>query len=192
MSEKRSLNHMIAVTNRKLCEGDFLDQIRYLASTDIEAIILREKDLTEREYERLAAEVLAICAKENKKCILHSQIGAARRLGCPNIHLPLAVLMANRDALEGFVHIGTSVHSVEDARKAEAAGATCLTAGHIFDTDCKKGLPGRGLDFLQDVCVAVQLPVYAIGGITQENLDEVIAAGAAGGCMMSAAMRLGK
>ncbi|MCD8221197.1 MAG: thiamine phosphate synthase [Clostridiales bacterium] len=192
MSEKCSLNHMIAVTNRKLCDGDFLEQIRYLASTDIEAIILREKDLTETEYERLAADVLAVCAERNKKCILHSYIGVARRLGCPAVHLPLAALLANREALADFIHIGTSVHSIEEARRAEAAGATCLIAGHIFDTDCKKGLPGRGLPFLRDVCAAVQLPVYAIGGVTQDNVEEVMTAGAVGGCMMSAAMRLGK
>lgn len=183
---------MIAVTNRKLCDGDFLEQIRYLASTDIEAIILREKDLTETEYERLAADVLAVCAERNKKCILHSYIGVARRLGCLAVHLPLAALLANREALADFIHIGTSVHSIEEARRAEAAGATCLIAGHIFDTDCKKGLPGRGLPFLRDVCAAVQLPVYAIGGVTQDNVEEVMTAGAVGGCMMSAAMRLGK
>ena len=69
------------------------------------------------------------------------------------------------DYQQFFKVIGTSVHSVEDAIKAEQLGATYMTAGHIFATDCKKGLPPRGLDFLKNVCDTVQIPVYAIGGI---------------------------
>ena len=116
----------------------------------------------------------------------------AAKLNCENIHLPLPVLMelSEKDALESFKHIGTSVHSVEDALAAEKAGATCLTAGHIFDTDCKKGLPGRGLTFLENVCHRTKLPVYAIGGITPENLEVVRHAGAVGGCMMSLSMKI--
>ena len=183
---------MMAVTNRHLCDRDFLEQIAFLASTDIDGIILREKDMTAEAYECLAKEVLAICNKHHKKCILHSFAEVAVKLNCENIHLPLPVLteLSEKGALEGFKHIGTSVHSVEDALAAENAGATCLTAGHIFDTDCKKGLPGRGLAFLEKVCHSTKLPVYAIGGITPENLEEVRRAGAVGGCMMSLSMRI--
>ena len=188
----RSYAHMMAVTNRHLCDRDFLEQIEFLASTDIDAIILREKDMTPDEYEHLAKDVLMICHEHHKKCILHSFAEVAAKLNCENIHLPLPVLMelSEKDALEGFKHIGTSVHSVEDALAAEKAGATCLTAGHIFDTDCKKGLPGRGLAFLENVCHRTKLPVYAIGGITPENLEVVRHAGAVGGCMMSLSMKI--
>ena len=188
----RSYAHMMAVTNRHLCDRDFLEQIEFLASTDIDAIILREKDMTPDEYEHLAKDVLMICHEHHKKCILHSFAEVAAKLNCENIHLPLPVLMelSEKDALEGFKHIGTSVHSVEDALAAEKAGATCLTAGHIFDPDCKKGLPGRGLTFLENVCHRTKLPVYAIGGITPENLEVVRHAGAVGGCMMSLSMKI--
>ena len=131
-----------------------------------------------------------ICHEHHKKCILHSFAEVAAKLHCENIHLPLPVLMelSEKDALEGFKHIGTSVHSVEDALAAEKAGATCLTAGHIFDTDCKKGLPGRGLTFLENVCHRTKLPVYAIGGITPERLPAITQAGAASCCVMSQMM----
>ena len=188
----RSYAHMMAVTNRHLCDRDFLEQIEFLASTDIDAIILREKDMTPEAYECLAKDVLAICEKHHKKCIFHSFAEVAEKLHCENIHLPLHILteLSEKGVLKCFKHIGTSVHSVEDALAAEKAGATCLTAGHIFDTDCKKGLPGRGLTFLENVCQSTKLPVYAIGGITPENLEEVRRAGAVGGCMMSLSMRI--
>jgi thiamine-phosphate pyrophosphorylase len=185
--------NMIAVTNRHLCHTDFLEQIEVLASTELEAIILREKDLSQKEYMCLAKEVLAICRKHNKKCILHSFVQVARELDCPTIHLPLSLLLQHADngktELDYFTEIGTSVHSTEDALLACRLGATYLTAGHIFETDCKKGLPGRGLTFLKNVCDSVSVPVYGIGGITPENLGQVMETGATGGCMMSLAMK---
>lgn len=70
-------------------------------------------------------------------------------------------------------------------------GCTYITAGHIFETDCKRGLPGRGLEFLREVCRAVTIPVYAIGGIEPKRMAEIFAAGAAGACVMSGPMVCG-
>lgn len=67
-------------------------------------------------------------------------------------------------------------------------GATYITAGHIFATDCKKGVPPRGLDFLSSVCSFVNIPVYAIGGISPVNAQKAIDAGAEGVCIMSGLM----
>ena len=69
-------------------------------------------------------------------------------------------------------------------------GADYVFAGNIFETDCKKGLPGRGLEFLENVCEAVNIPVYAIGGISEEKMPQILGTGAAGGCMMSGFMQL--
>lgn len=63
------------------------------------------------------------------------------------------------------------------------------TLGHIFATQCKPGLPPRGLALLKEVCTHSPIPVYAIGGITLANLPQVLEAGAAGGCMMSGFMK---
>lgn len=182
---------MIAVTNRHLCKRDFLEQIGNLAADDrIEAIILREKDMSEGDYRELAKKVLACCGLYHKKCILHTFISVARGLHCPYIHLPYSVFLKSMGQVKtmGFQEIGTSVHSVEDAMKAEHLGATYLIAGHVFDTDCKKGLPGRGVEFLREVCRSVTVPVYGIGGITPQNLPQVLETGAKGGCSMSLAM----
>ena len=68
-------------------------------------------------------------------------------------------------------------------------GANYITAGHIFETDCTKDIPGRGLDFLREVCSAVSIPVYAIGGISKDNFMKIQETGAAGACIMSGFMR---
>ncbi len=86
--------------------------------------------------------------------------------------------------------VGTSVHSPEQLQTAEQLGADYVTAGHIFATDCKKGLPPRGTDFLSDICSRTKLPVYAIGGITSDRIPELRQTGAVGACIMSGTMQL--
>lgn len=180
---------IICVTNRGITSENFLTRVDKIAMARPAGIILREKDLSEAKYEKLAENVLAVCRKYEVRCILHSFVNVAIELKCDAIHLPLLRLLEMTEAQkEKFSVIGASCHSVEDAVIAEKCGCTYITAGHIFDTDCKKGLPGRGIDFLREVCEKVEIPVYAIGGISPENVENVRAAGAAGVCVMSGAM----
>ena len=184
-----TFKHLLAVTNRRLCERAFLEQIEWLASCRPAGVILREKDLPEEEYFLLAEQVLSVCKKYGTPCIFHTWTDAARRLGCPQIHLPLWRLREVYKELEEFQVVGASVHSVAEAEEAQRLGATYLTAGHIFPTDCKKGVPARGLEFLKEVCGTVSIPVYGIGGVTQENAEMILAQGAKGYCVMSGVMR---
>ncbi len=185
-----SESHIICITNRALCAGDYLTRISAVAGAGARAVVVREKDLAEDAYAALAAQVLERCAGSGTPCVLHTYPQAAMRLGCPRIHLPLARLRRlNGEERAFFTCTGASVHSVEEAREAVRLGASYLTAGHIFATDCKKGLPPRGLDFLRAVCAAVPVPVYAIGGVGAENLADVRRCGAAGACVMSGLMR---
>ena len=83
---------VIAVTNRKLCDGDFLDQIKKICQMKPQAIILREKDLSEEEYRILSEEVLSVCKKYEIPCILHKFWKTALELECTSVHLPLPEL----------------------------------------------------------------------------------------------------
>lgn len=181
---------ILCITNRKLCKGDFPARIAAIAAQQPAGIILREKDLPEPEYAALAEQIMKICSTHGVPCILHSFPQTAAALHADFLHLPLPVLRglpdAARTALPAF---GVSCHAVGDAQEAAAAGASYLIAGHIFATDCKKGLPGRGLAFLHDVCSSVTLPVYAIGGISPDNAGAVMQQGAAGICVMSGLMQ---
>lgn len=181
----------ICVTNRTLCRDDFLTRIDHIAKKGVaDAILLREKDLTEREYLELAEKVLSICKSHNRRCILHTYYKAAKELGCKEIHLPLPLLQKMREegAKQWFTTVGTSVHSLKQANLAMHLQADYMTAGHIFETDCKKGLPGRGLSFLSKVVCESEVPVYGIGGISADNAGQVMETGAAGVCIMSGFM----
>ena len=183
---------LICVTNRKLVRGDFLERLEEIAWQRPAGILLREKDLAPEEYRKLARDVQSICEKAGVPCILHSFTGVAEELEADALHLPLPLLRKLPGEDRGrFRQLGASCHSVADAREAQSLGCTYITAGHIFDTDCKRGLPGRGLDFLREVCGAVTIPVYAIGGIEPKRMAEIFAAGAAGACVMSGPMVCG-
>ena len=181
----------ICVTNRTLCRDDFLTRIDHIAKKGVaDAILLREKDLTEREYLELAEKVLSICKAHNRRCILHTYYKAAKELGCKEIHLTLPLLQKMREEGEKqwFTTVGTSVHSLKQANLAMHLQADYMTAGHIFETDCKKGLPGRGLSFLSKVVCKSEVPVYGIGGISADNAGQIMETGAAGVCIMSGFM----
>lgn len=181
---------MICITNRHLCREDFLERIRSLAGIpEIEKIILREKDMAQEEYESLAEQCRDICRQAGKPFAVNQFIRSARKLEIPEVQISFAQMEENREYLREFSSVGVSVHSSEEARQAEKLGASYIIAGHIYATNCKKGIPPRGLSYLKEVCASTGLPVYAIGGITPCNMTEVLAAGAAGGCMMSGFMK---
>ncbi|AVQ39102.1 thiamine phosphate synthase [Clostridium botulinum] len=186
---------LLAITNRHLCNNEFLEQIQDICTLNAKnrviesvSIVLREKDLSENDYKKLAAKVLNICKKNNTECILHTYYKVAKELNCKKIHLPLHVLKSNPNIYKDFDEVGVSIHSVSEAIEAINLGATYITAGHIFATDCKKDLPPRGLSFLSSVCSSVNIPVYAIGGISPANAEKAINAGAEGVCIMSGLM----
>ena len=191
----KQYEHTIAITNRTLVQGDFLEQMKKVIRLHPHAVILREKDLSDDAYEALAEKILGLCEAEGVRCFLHSRIAVARNLGCRRIHLSVPVLEAMSEAeriglKHDFAEISVSCHSLEDVDIAVKNGASQIILGTIFETECKKGLKGKGLGFVEAICKSCPLPVYAIGGISLERLPQVRKAGAAGGCMMSWFMKL--
>lgn len=181
---------IIAVTNRHLSQRPYFEQIERICRKHPQAILLRERDLPEKEYVCLLNQVQQVCSRYHVTCIAHTYIQTGLCQNIPRIHLPLPALQSQPELRELFLQIGVSVHSIGEAELAWKLGADYLTAGHIFSTDCKPGLPPRGTEFLKSVCQAVDIPVYSIGGMqgTEECISEMISCGAAGICVMSECM----
>lgn len=179
----------IAVTHRKLCDRPFLEQIQRVLAQKPVGLILREKDLSWKDYAALARQVIPLCQQAEVPCYLNGFPQAGEELSHPWLQLSFPLLM-QYGRPRNTKRLGVSVHSVEQAVQAQRQGADFLMAGHIFPTGCKPGLPPRGLEFLQQVCQAVTIPVYAIGGITPENAPTALKAGAEGVCIMSGAMKI--
>lgn len=172
---------ILCVTNQILCKGDYLQQLQKIASAKPDAMILREKQLSETAYQAVAEQVQRICQGQGVQLICNHQISVAERLS-----LPVQVSVSQLEQASTLsVPFGVSVHKLEEAKQAERAGASWVIAGHIFATACKPDLPPRGLSFLQEIKQAVSIPVYGIGGIHVQNAAQVQVIGADGICMMS-------
>lgn len=180
---------LFAVTKRSLCQGDFLRQIERLANSGVAAIILREKDLLQADYLQLAQQCQLRLQTTEVPLIINQHVEIARQLEIKMIQLSFPVFAQQWQSLQDFRQVLVSVHTLPEAVQAEQWGAHGLIAGHIFPTDCKRSMMPRGLAFLQQVCFAVQLPVYAIGGITAETIASIEKSQAAGACVMSQAMQ---
>ena len=182
---------LVAVTNRHLVKSSLEKQLEkiFQASVRPQRLVLREKDLPEKEYLELYQQVAPLCRQYGVELLLHNFWQLALRLHAP-LQVPLSLLrLAELQARKAELPLlGTSVHSLAEAQEAVALGADYLVAGHIFPTSCKPGLPPRGLDFLREICSKVDLPVYAIGGLQlgrPRQLDQVRACGAKGAFFMS-------
>ncbi len=178
---------VIAVTNRKLCTDNFVLRVREILSAEPFEVILREKDLSDDKYCQLAKEIVA----DNngyKKVLALNRPEIALELGIENVHLTMQQLMEH--GRPSFIkRAGVSVHSAEEAETAQKLGADYLIAGHIYATDCKKGVPPRGIEFFRGVCESVDIPVFAIGGISENNFNEPLENGGTGVCLMSEFMK---
>lgn len=180
---------LFVITNSQLCNDDFLLRFEDIVKAQPDRIILREKQLSEGEYTILAEKCMNICNKYEVPFSVNTFVNTAKRLNICDIHIPLFMLKNNPLLMKNFQTVGTSVHSVEEAKTAEKLGASYIIAGHIFATDCKKGLEPRGIDFLKEVKSAVNIPVFAIGGIGMEQISPVMQTGADGICVMSHFMK---
>ena len=180
---------IIAVTNRHLSRKPFLEQLEGIAAAGVQAVILREKDLAPQTYFELALQARAICQRYNTALIPHTFTDAALRLKSASIHLPLPMLTANPDISRNFTRVGASVHSVDEALEASRLGADYLIAGHIFATASKDGATPKGPALLHEIRAAVDLPLYAIGGVTPQNITAVKRCRVNGVCIMSGLMQ---
>lgn len=187
---------LMAVTDRKLCRRELPEQVQLVCAGDLKpaAVILREKDLAPSAYEQLALEIMSVCAEYKVQLIVHSFWQTALNIQCKYIHLPLPILRTDefQRQRKDFQLIGVSVHSSREAQEAVLLGANYLTAGHIYATACKEGVPGRGCAWLREICSQSAIPVYAIGGIATDGrqFKELQQCGAAGACIMSGFMCL--
>ena len=195
------------ITNRKLCENENLErQIEKIFSAykrkiiledfEIVALTLREKDLDKNEYLNLVKKIYPICKRYRIDLILHQNydLNLDKKYKIEGIHLSYDNFKSlnkniREELIKKYKKIGVSIHSVDEAKEVENLGANYVVAGHIFKTDCKKDLEPRGLKFIQELSLILTIPIFAIGGINQENSHLVINSGAFGICMMSSLMK---
>ena len=182
------------ITNRLLCKNDFFEQIEYICKQNLYALILREKDLDDKIYEEFAVKCNDICTKNNVLFFINTKINIAQKLKIKNVQVSFEDFITNKETLNSFDTVAVSVHSLSEALTVqkfveETSQNIFLIAGHIFETDCKKGLAPKGIEFLKEICANVEIPVFAIGGINQNTIKQLKGINIEGVCLMSEFMK---
>jgi thiamine-phosphate pyrophosphorylase len=188
VTDRRSLAASESEAERLLVE-----KIAAASASGIDWVQIREKDLPAKQLASLipptvTSSPLGRDAKGGARLILNDRLDLALTAGLSAVHLGESSLLvreakelASRVAGEREFLVGVSCHSLESAKAAQRDGADYIFFGPVFATPSKAafGLP-QGLDRLARVCEEVSIPVLAIGGISAENAQSCLWAGASG------------
>ena len=154
-------------------------------------IQLRDKLLSKKELLPIAQQLKELCAEHNVLFIVNDYLDIALAADADGLHLGQNDLpvKAARKLLPIDKILGCSTTTVDQAVTAESEGADYIAVGSIYPTTSKETAKVIGLDGLCQIRQAVTLPLVAIGGITQDNAAEVIAAGASSVAVISAILQ---
>jgi thiamine-phosphate pyrophosphorylase len=157
----------------------------------LRAVQLREKDLTGRQLFELAGELREVTRKYGAKLLINDRVDVALAIGADGVHLGKAGLPVPeaRRILGSERLIGYSAHGAAEALQAQRDGADFVTLGPIYQTPSKTqfGEP-LGVGVLAEATRVVTIPVFALGGVKQATVGEVLSAGARGIALISAIM----
>ena len=179
----REALRLYLVTNRYQDSlENFLEKVETACRSGVTIIQLREKNLTTNQYYQLAKQVKEITDAYQVPLIIDDRLDVCLAVDAAGLHigddeLPVSVA---RQVLGPEKILGVTAKTVKRALEAETSGADYLGTGAIFPTTTKENAPITLISTLKTICQRVAIPVVAIGGVTSENIDQLIGTGIAG------------
>ena len=179
----REALRLYLVTNRYQDSLEsFLEKIETACRSGVTIIQLREKNLTTNQYYQLAKQVKEITDAYQVPLIIDDRLDVCLAVDAAGLHigddeLPVSVA---RKVLGPEKILGVTAKTVKRALEAEEGGANYLGTGAIFPTTTKENAPITLISTLKTICQTVAIPVVAIGGLTSENIEQLIGTGIAG------------
>ncbi|HGQ3631721.1 TPA: thiamine phosphate synthase [Streptococcus pneumoniae] len=179
----REALRLYLVTNRYQDSVEsFLAKVETACRSGVTIVQLREKNLTTNQYYQLAKQVKEITVAYQVPLIIDDRLDVCLAVDAAGLHigddeLPVSVA---RKVLGPEKILGVTAKTVKRALEAEKSGADYLGTGVIFPTTTKENAPITLISTLKTICQTVAIPVVAIGGLTSENIDQLIGTGIAG------------
>ena len=179
----REALRLYLVTNRYQDSVEsFLEKVETACRSGVTIVQLREKNLTTNQYYQLAKQVKEITDAYQVPLIIDDRLDVCLAVDAAGLHIgddELPVPVA-RQVLGPDKILGVTAKTVKRALEAEEGGADYLGTGAIFPTTTKENAPITLISTLKTICQRVAIPVVAIGGLTSENIDQLIGTGIAG------------
>ena len=179
----REALRLYLVTNRYQDSLEsFLEKVETACRSGVTIVQLREKNLTTNQYYQLAKQVKEITDAYQVPLIIDDRLDVCLAVDAAGLHIgddELPVPVA-RKVLGPEKILGVTAKTVKRALEAEEGGANYLGTGAIFPTTTKENAPITLISTLKTICQRVAIPVVAIGGLTSENIEQLIGTGIAG------------
>ena len=179
----REALRLYLVTNRYQDSLEsFLEKVETACRSGVTIVQLREKNLTTNQYYQLAKQVKEITDSYQVPLIIDDRLDVCLAVDAAGLHigddeLPVSVA---RQVLGPDKILGVTAKTVKRALEAEEGGANYLGTGAIFPTTTKENAPITLISTLKTICQRIAIPVVAIGGLTSENIDQLMGTGIAG------------
>ena len=179
----RKALRLYLVTNRYQDSVEsFLEKVETACRSGVTIVQLREKNLTTNQYYQLAKQVKEITDAYQVPLIIDDRLDVCLAVDAAGLHigddeLPVSVA---RQVLGPEKILGVTAKTVKRALEAEEGGADYLGTGAIFPTTTKENAPITLISTLKTICQRVAIPVVAIGGLTSENIEQLMDTGIAG------------
>ena len=168
---------LYAITDRQwLTPGEPLSEAVEKAIQGGATIIqLREKTLTGTALEAEALSVQKVCRKYKVPLVINDDVELAKKIDADGVHIGQddMALSEARAILGDDKIIGVTAKTIELARKAMEGGASYLGSGAVFGSTTKTDAKPMTLDVFQSICESVNIPVVAIGGIDETNIEKL-------------------
>ncbi|MDO5015080.1 MAG: thiamine phosphate synthase [Clostridia bacterium] len=132
----------------------------------------RNKEKTDLEYEKTAIKLKKLCDDFNVPLIINDRLDIALKIKANGVHLgqdDFEIAKAKKIIPKNFI-LGATAHNLKEAKSAELAGADYLGIGDVFGTASKSDTHRINLEKLKNIKSQIQIPIYAIGGISIENI----------------------
>jgi 8-oxo-dGTP diphosphatase len=167
---------------------EFLRRLEHALQTGLRLLQIREKHSTPGQCLALATQVVGLAHAHGARVLVNGSVEIAREAGADGVHLTVAQLMqaAARPACD---LVGASCHDTAELARAAAIGADFAVLGPVLPTPSHRGVPGMGWERFAALLTDCPLPVYALGGMRQENLEAAWQTGAHGISMLRGAWR---
>ena len=167
---------LYAVTDRSWLRGQtLLEQVEQALIGGATLVQLREKKLDEDTFLREAVELTKLCHRYGVPLLINDNVEIARHSGADGVHVGQDDMEAAsvRSILGSGMIVGVTAKTVEQALRAQEAGADYLGSGAVFGSSTKLNVKPMSKELLKSICNAVSIPVVAIGGINRTNILEL-------------------